>query len=138
MTGAVLAEGNWDFTLDVHESESFYYKLQKEYEIGGYPVQVEAVEFSPISLTIFFDVDSIRAMENGEKVNLDQLDCLPALYPTGVRYKDETEITEIGSPIEEGYTNEEKTVYQVTLGLTKAVDAEKVSELLMGEDGITF
>lgn len=136
--GAVLIEGNWDFSLDIHETESIRHELRKEYELAGYPVTVEAVELSPISLTIFYSGDSIRSMEEGEQVNLDQLDDLPALYPTGVRYGDGTEISEYCHPMSEGYTDKSRTSYQIVLQFTKVVDAEQVNVLLMGDDEITF
>lgn len=136
--GPVLVNGNWDFSLNLHESESIRHELQKEYEIAGYPVTVEAVELSPISLTIFYSGDSIRSMEEGEQIDLDQLDDLPALYPTGVRYGDGTEILEYCHPMKEGYMDESKSIYRITMQFTKVVDAHQVCAFLMGDDEITF
>lgn len=136
--GSPLVEGTWDFTLNIHEAKSLHYDLQKEYQLAGYAVNVESVELSPLSVTIVFDGEDIRTMEAGEGVNLDHLDCLPAIYPTGVCYSDGTNLTEPCFPMTEGYTSEERTAYQVTLQFTKVVDAEQVTALLMGEDKITF
>lgn len=136
--GAVLIDGHWDFSLDIQETESIRHELQREYEISGYPVGVESVELSPISLTIFFDGDSIRAMEEGEQVNLDELEALTALYPTGVRYKDGTVVEERCYPMTEGYTDKDRSVYRVMLQFTEVVNADQVSALLMGTDEIAF
>lgn len=136
--GAVVLEGNWDFSLDIHETESIRHELQKEYEIAGYPVTVEAVELSPISLTIFYSGDSIRSMEEGEQIRLDQLDDLPALYPTGVRYEDGTGIIEQCYPMKEGYMDESRSIYRITMQFTKVVDADRVCAFLMGDDEISF
>lgn len=136
--GKTLVEGNWDFDLTVHESESIRYDLGKEYQISGYSVNVQSVEISPLSFTIFYEGGSVKAMEEGEQVNLDQLDDLPALYPTGVRYEDGTELEEQCHPMLEGYTDESKSSYQVTMQFTEVVDAQQVKAFLMGEDEITF
>lgn len=136
--GELMVEGHWDFSLDVHQADSIRHELQKKCQIGGYAVTVESVELSPLSLTVVYNGDDIRTMEAGEQVNLDQLDDLPALYPTGVRYSDGTELLEQCHPMTEGYTDEGRTSYQITLQFTKVVDAEQVSALLMGEDEISF
>lgn len=99
---------------------------------------VDAVELSPISLTIFYEGDSIRSMEEGEQVNLNQLDDLPALYPTEVRYEDGTEIVERCHPMREGYPDKNRTIYQITMQFPKTVDADRVNAFLMGDDEITF
>lgn len=136
--GEPLVEGNWDFSLNVHEAESIRHELQKEYQIGGYTVKVESVELSPLSLTIVYDGEDIRNMEAGEQVCLDQLDDLPALYPAGVRYSDGTKIAQPCYPMSEGYTDEEGTHYQITMQFTKVVEADRVDALLMGEDEMIF
>lgn len=124
--------------MNVHNARTIRHDLQREYQIAGYTVKVESVELSPLSLTIVFDGEDIRNMEAGEGVNLDQLDSLTALYPTGVRYSDGTSLDTLCFPMTEGYTDEGRTLYQATLQFTTVVDAGQVTALLMGEDEISF
>ncbi len=134
--GEVLLSGTWGFTLDVHPYEMVPYELGGEYQLSGYPVHVLSVSLSPLSMEIIYDGNDVRNMETKEQVNLDQLDELTALYPTGVKYQDGTTIEEdLMIPLTEGFGDGE-AYYRLLLPFRKIVDPKQVSEILMGEDTI--
>lgn len=136
--GEVLVSGNWDFALDVHASDAVAHSLGKAYQLGGYTVQVQSVELTPLSMTIVYNGEDVRTMEAGKEVHLDQLDDLTELYPTDVCYEDGTVVNEgLMIPLTEGFS-EDGAEYHMTLSFDKVVDASRVTALLMGEDRIDF
>lgn len=134
--GNPIITGDWVFDLDVHETEMIRYDLNTEYQISGYPMLVKAVELSPVSLSIWYDGDDVRSMEAGEGVNLAELDSLLALWPTGIRYSDGTEITVSCFPMSEGFY--EDGTYKMVLAPEKVINSDQILAILMGEDAIIF
>ena len=136
--GDVLVSGNWEFALDVHASDAVTHNLEKACQLGGYTVQVQSVELTPLSMTIVYKGEDVRTMEAGKGVHLDQLDELTELYPTDVCYEDGTVVKEgLMIPLREGFS-EDGATYHMVLSFDKVVDASRVTALLMGEDRIDF
>lgn len=130
--GDPILEGNWDFSLDVRPSEVLSFEPDEVYEIGGYSMKVASVELSPLSATIRYDAEDVRAMEAGENVHLNQLDDLPALYPESLSLKDGTAAEGLFLPLTEGFTDD--GLYEIVLALPKVVDPAQAEVLRI--DGV--
>ena len=88
MQGEVAVEGNWDFSLAIHQTEGTHFSVEKEFSIAGYQVLVHEIVMSPISVIIICDGEDIREMEQGEGLCLDQLDVLYPMMLNGMVYQD--------------------------------------------------
>lgn len=132
MKGKVVLEGNWDFSLNLHQTEGISYSIEKEFFIAGYPVWVHQVVMSPISITIICDGDDIKEMEKGEGICLDQLDVLYPMLFQKVKYEDGSMLDEKGSTeLVEGF--KENGNYYKMIRLSNIVEVEKVVSIFVGE-----
>lgn len=132
MDGEPVLEGNWEFLLNLHTTEPVCYELNKEYQIAGCSVMVKTVELTPISVKFVCDEKSARQLEKQEGINLDQTDSIESFFINGIQYQDGTVVEE------EGYQELQVSwgdgVYRKTARLTRVIDVEKVSALLLGKN----
>ncbi len=132
MKGEIAIEGNWDFSLAVHQTEGIHFSLEQEFSIAGYQVLVHEIIMSPISATIICDGVDIKEMEQGEGICLDQLDTLYPMLLNGIVYEDGSILDEEGNQdLSEGFL--ENGNYYKTFRLSSVAEVEKVTELLLGE-----
>lgn len=132
MEGEPLMEGDWEFTLNLHAAEPVRHEINKKYQIAGCDIMVKEVELSPISVKLSCDEADIRQLEEKEGIHLDQADSLSSLFINGVKYQDGTVIEEEG--YQELMASWEDGVYVKTARLTRVIDVDKVSALLVGAD----
>lgn len=130
--GAKILEGNWEFSLNVHTTDTTYFEINKEYQIAGCNVMIKAVELTPISVKLICDEISARELEKLEGVNIDQADSLSSLFINGVKYKDGTVVEEDG--FQELSVRCGNGNYEKTARFSKVIDVEKVSALLVGDN----
>lgn len=132
MLGDIVLEGNWNFSLRIHQTEGTLYSIEKEFPIAGYQVLVHKVELSPVSITIVCDGADIKEMEQGEGISLDQLDTLYPMLLKGVKYQNGSVIDESGSQdLVEGFLANGD--YYKTIRFSNVVEVKEVATLLLGE-----
>lgn len=135
--GEILTSGEWNFTLDIHTFEMHSYTIDTEYQLGGESVHVISIALSPLTMEIVYDGSDIRALEAKQNVNLNELDELHGIYPTGVRYEDGTTTKEeLMISLSEGFENKEETTYKLLCPFHKLITPEKVTEILFDETAI--
>lgn len=132
MSGESILKGNWEFTLQLHATEPVCYELNREYQIAGRTVMVKSVELTPISVKLICDEADARELEKLEGVNFAQTDSLMSLFVNGIKYQDGTIVEEEG--YQELWVSCGEGEYIKTARLSKVIDVEKVSALLVGEN----
>lgn len=131
--GGILAEGSWDFSLNIHPAELIRFDLNREYQIAGQSVTVQVVELSPLTVKLVCDEADVKALEEKEGVNLNQLDEIRAMYVNGVKYQDGTVIEENGwQGLTEGYDGSGSYVKRARF--SHVIEVEKAAALLLGDD----
>lgn len=129
--GTDIIRGKWDLSVTVHQTPGESFAVDQKAVIAGYDMRVKEVRLSPLTVTVVYDGEDIRAMESGEGLNLAQLDILPITI-IGLRYQDGTVIKEDGFTTEEGYREDGN--YFITTKLSDVAEAEKVEAILFGEE----
>ncbi len=133
MKGEPVLEGNWEFTLNLHATDPVRYEINREYQIAGCAVMVKEVEFTPISVKLVCDEQGAKELEKIEGVNLDQADSLHSLFINGIKYQDGTVVEEEG--FQELWVSCGNGDYAKTARLSEVIEPEKVSALLVGDNG---
>ena len=137
--GEILVSSEWNFALDIHTFEMLSYTIDAEYQLGGEAVHINSIALSPLTMEIVYDGSDIHTLEAKQNANLNELDELQGIYPTGVRYEDGT-TTEEGLMISlsEGFEDKEETTYKLLLPFHKVITPEKVTEILFDETAVTL
>lgn len=127
-------EGNWELNLHFTDAAemSRTFDLNQEILISGVPVKICSVTLTPLTLSVHYDLDSVRELKEAVYAGKEDV-FLQELFPAGL-------VDEGGNRIEQGYgattgyqTAEEEVL---TVGLSTVVDVESVYGVLLGEEEI--
>lgn len=127
-----IIEGEWQLSwVNQSQNATKHFDVERSYTFSGYDIKIKTVDISPLSIRIVYDGEDIRALEQLEGVNLDQLDSLKTIRFAGVRLKDGSIIDNINSIGSEGYSGDAKA-YSSGGMFGIAIDLEQVECLFFG------
>lgn len=135
---AMYVEGSWElqipFSDDMRQLEKRY-EPHYEIEIDGVPVELKAVELSPLSLKLVFDLDDKLALQEAKAPNGEDW-CAYELQFAGFLDKEGNKIDcGFGGSIG-GWDYETREAVEV-IQFTRYVDLDEVGALLLGTEGMT-
>lgn len=126
-------EGNWSFTIDTKTNDMKTYDINQTIAIANCELKVSKLEISPLSYRIYMEEDGAKKLAQATGVNLDQLDTLTSLIISGVKYDDDTLISEATQEISAGYQD---SSYVSNGKFSEVIDLSQVKSILLGEDQV--
>ena len=131
-------EGDWLLELPLGEQtnvEAQILELNKEVDIAGIPVMVKRVELSPLSLVMVYDMDDLNQLQEALYSGQEDVFIFETQF-TGFLDQNGEEIACGWGGMSGDYDFENREII-VQMSLSRFVDVEAVSAVLLGEEKVS-